>query len=70
PASKRGRRKQGPLPAQGTHDDEAGGSRSRAQSHLGQASVAQDDFDADQFINEDADYAEPESPQEPPQQAP
>jgi hypothetical protein len=70
PVSKRGRRKQGPIPAQGTHDAEAGGSRSRARSRLGQTSVAQDDFDADQFINEDADYAEPESPQDPPQQPP
>ncbi|MCI97330.1 hypothetical protein A2U01_0118631, partial [Trifolium medium] len=52
PASKRGRPKQGPLPAQGTHDAEAGGSRSCARSRLGQTLVAQDDFDAGQFINE------------------
>ncbi|MCI86559.1 hypothetical protein A2U01_0107840, partial [Trifolium medium] len=37
PARKRGRRRQGPHPVQGTHDAEAGGSRSR--SRLGQAPV-------------------------------
>ncbi|PNY02212.1 hypothetical protein L195_g025517, partial [Trifolium pratense] len=45
-----------------------GGSRSRARSLLGQTPVAQDDFDADQFINEHADYDEPGAPQDPPQQ--
>ncbi|MCI75224.1 hypothetical protein A2U01_0096492, partial [Trifolium medium] len=39
PAGKRGCRKQGPPPMQGTHDVEAGGSRSRARSRLGQAPV-------------------------------
>ncbi|MCI59186.1 hypothetical protein A2U01_0080441, partial [Trifolium medium] len=50
--AKRGRRKQRPPPVQGTHDAEAGGSRSRARSRLGQAQVqvpdAQDEYDAAQ----------------------
>ncbi|MCI64036.1 hypothetical protein A2U01_0085293, partial [Trifolium medium] len=74
PAAKRGRRKQGPPPVQGTHDAETGGLRSHARSRLGQAPVpdAQDDFDADEFLNDDAEYAEdePEAPQQPPQQPP
>ncbi|MCI53950.1 hypothetical protein A2U01_0075197, partial [Trifolium medium] len=71
--------KHGPPPVQGTHDAEAGGSGgSRARSRLGQAPVAdaqddaQDDFDADQFLNDEADFDaddfEVEPPQQPPQQ--
>ncbi|CAJ2676325.1 unnamed protein product [Trifolium pratense] len=64
--AKRGRSKQqGPIPARGTHDAEAGGSRTRTRSRLGQAQNAaeDDDFDADQFLNQDAEYGEPEEPQ-------
>ncbi|MCI62653.1 hypothetical protein A2U01_0083910, partial [Trifolium medium] len=70
PASKRGRCNQGPPPAQGTHDAEAGGSRTRARSRLGQAPMAdaQNDFDVDQFLNDDAEYGEPKAPQQPPHQ--
>ncbi|MCI36158.1 hypothetical protein A2U01_0057380, partial [Trifolium medium] len=74
--AKRGRRKQEPPPVQGTHDAEAGGSRTRARSRLGQAQVrvpdAEDDYDAAQYLNDDAEYAkdEPEVPQQPPQQPP
>ncbi|XP_045802399.1 uncharacterized protein LOC123895983 [Trifolium pratense] len=70
--AKRGRSKQqGPTPARGTHDAEAGGSRTRTRSRLGQAQNVEDDFDADQFLNQDAEYGEPEEPQpEEPQQPP
>ncbi|PNX65052.1 hypothetical protein L195_g062410, partial [Trifolium pratense] len=67
--SKRGRRK-GPTPGQGTHDAEAGGSHTRARSRLGQSSVAQDEFDADQFLNAGFDYDDFGSPQVSPQDAP
>ncbi|MCI78825.1 hypothetical protein A2U01_0100096, partial [Trifolium medium] len=53
-----------PPLVQGTHDAEAGGSRSRARSSLGQAQVqvpdAEDDYDAAQYLNDNAEYAEDE----------
>jgi hypothetical protein len=80
PAPKRGRDRHGQSLVQGTHDAEAGGSggsRSRAQSRLGQphgdVPAAQPDFDANQYINYRAEYAEDQQPphhQPEPQQAP
>ncbi|MCH88833.1 serine/threonine-protein phosphatase 7 long form-like protein, partial [Trifolium medium] len=70
PPSKRGRRKQGPPQGQGPYDHEAGGSRSRARSRFGQPSVAHDDFDADEFLNEHAEYEEHEQQEEPPHYQP
>lgn len=85
PAPKRGRGKHGQHVVQGSHDNEAGGSggsrsRARSRSRLGQAHVdapvAEPDFDANQYINDDAEYAEDTNeahqqapPQEQPQEA-
>jgi hypothetical protein len=57
---------------QGTHDGEAGasvGSRSRSRARRVEEHVAQPDFDTNEYINDDADYAEEQAPP-PPQQAP
>ncbi|MCI23161.1 hypothetical protein A2U01_0044339, partial [Trifolium medium] len=66
PAGKRGHRRQGPPSAQGTHDAEAGGSRSRARSRLGQAQVEvpddEDVDDAGQYLNDDTEWAEEHEP--------
>jgi hypothetical protein len=75
PTPKRGRGRQGQQLVQGTHDAEAGasgGSRTRRVEEL----VAQLEFDADEYINDNADYVEDQDlaqqqpPPPPPQQAP
>ncbi|GAU37153.1 hypothetical protein TSUD_293110 [Trifolium subterraneum] len=68
PPPKRGRRgRQGPL-VRGTHDAEAGGSRSRARLPVPDV---EDDFDAGEYLNELAHYDDkPEAPQPQPRQQP
>ncbi|MCI38994.1 hypothetical protein A2U01_0060223, partial [Trifolium medium] len=79
PAWKRGRHRQEPPPVQGKHDAEAGGSRSRARSRLGQAHVQVPDAGdvdvASKYLNDDAEWSEEheprhEAPVEPPPAAP
>ncbi|KAK2363244.1 protein MAIN-LIKE [Trifolium repens] len=79
PAPKRGRGRQGHHLVQGTHDAEtgaSGGSRTRSRARRVEEPVAQPEFDADEYINDDADYVEDQDlaqqqpPSPPPQQAP
>jgi hypothetical protein len=59
-APKRGRGRQGQQLVQGTHDGEAGasvGSHSRSRARRVEEPVAQPDFDTNEYINDDADYA-------------
>ncbi|KAK2427830.1 hypothetical protein QL285_026386 [Trifolium repens] len=79
PTPKRGRGRQGQHLVQGTHDGEAGasvGSRSRSRARRVEEPVAQPDFDASQYINDDVDYdqdqglVQQQPPPPPPQQAP
>ncbi|KAK2356233.1 hypothetical protein QL285_093582 [Trifolium repens] len=79
PTPKRGRGRQGQQLVQGTHDAEAGasgGSRTRSRVRRVEEPVAQPDFDTNEYINDDADYAEDQGlaqqqpPPPPPQQAP
>jgi hypothetical protein len=68
PAPKRGRGRQGQQLVQGTHDGEAGasvGSRSRSRRGRVEEPVAQPDFDTNEYINDDADYAEEQAPPAP-----
>jgi hypothetical protein len=61
PAPKRGRGRQEQHLVQGTHDGEAGASissRSQSRARHVEEPVAQPDFDANQYINDDADYVE------------
>ncbi|KAK2451752.1 hypothetical protein QL285_010779 [Trifolium repens] len=71
-APKRGRGRQGQALVQGTHDVEAGasvGSRGRSRGRRVEEPVAQPVFETNEYINDDADYAEEEAPQ-PTQEAP